>query len=145
MIEALLEHAVAELEPQRGGWMWSRREARPRPAGEQLRSVLGHPDHLMIVGTIDGVVVGYSTLSCSVLHDGALLATVEDIYVLPDARGVGVGEAMLDLGLGWADRRGCVAVDALALPGDRDTKNFFETFGLVARAIIVHRRLDRAE
>jgi hypothetical protein len=32
-------------------------------------------------------------------------------------------------------------VDSLALPGDRHTKNFFEAFGLVARAIVVHKTL----
>jgi hypothetical protein len=42
----------------------------------------------------------------------------------------------------WCTARGCVGVDGLALPGNRATKNFFETFGLVARAIVVHRRLD---
>jgi hypothetical protein len=45
--------------------------------------------------------------------------------------------------LAWCDERGCFGVDALALPGNRETKNFFESFGLVARAIVVHRRLDR--
>ena len=30
---------------------------------------------------------------------------------------------------------------AEVLPGMRDSKNFFETFGLVARAIVVHRSL----
>ena len=38
--------------------------------------------------------------------------------------------------------QGCFGVDSLALPGDRHTKNFFESFGLVARAIIVHRSLS---
>jgi hypothetical protein len=32
-------------------------------------------------------------------------------------------------------------MDSLALPGDRATKNFFESFGLKARAIVVHRSL----
>jgi hypothetical protein len=36
---------------------------------------------------------------------------------------------------------GCVGIDALALPGNRQTKNFFESFGFTARAIVVHRRL----
>jgi hypothetical protein len=44
--------------------------------------------------------------------------------------------------LAWAGERGCVGVDALALPGSRETKNFFESFGLVARAIVVHRDLQ---
>ena len=39
----------------------------------------------------------------------------------------------------WCGARGCFGVDSLALPGDRHTKNFFESFGLVARAIVVHR------
>ena len=41
-----------------------------------------------------------------------------------------------------APTQGCFGVDSLALPGDRHTKNFFESFGLVARAIIVHRSLS---
>jgi hypothetical protein len=38
--------------------------------------------------------------------------------------------------------RGAVAIQSTALPGDRATKNFFESQGMVARAIIVHRWLD---
>ena len=45
----------------------------------------------------------------------------------------------MDLLVAWAHERGCVGIDALRLPGNRDTKNFFERFGLTARAIVVHR------
>jgi hypothetical protein len=48
---------------------------------------------------------------------------------------------LMDQLVEWCRERGCIGVDSLALPGDRATKNFFESFGLVARAIIVHRRL----
>ena len=41
-----------------------------------------------------------------------------------------------------AKERGALAIQSVALPGDRATKNFFETHGMVARAIIVHRWLD---
>ena len=51
----------------------------------------------------------------------------------------------MDLLLEWCRSRGCVGIDAVALPGDRHTKNFFETFGLTARAIVVHRNLDAPE
>ena len=47
----------------------------------------------------------------------------------------------MDLLVAWAQERGAVGIDALALPGDRHTKNFFETFGLTARALVVHRDL----
>jgi GNAT superfamily N-acetyltransferase len=94
-----------------------------------------------VVGTIDGTVVGYGVARLEPLHDGAVLGVVSDLYVEPEARGVGVGESMMTDLVAWCEARGCVGVDSLALPGDRATKNFFESFGLVARAIIVHRRL----
>ena len=33
-------------------------------------------------------------------------------------------------------------IDSFALPGDRETKNFFESQGMVARLINVYRSLD---
>jgi GNAT superfamily N-acetyltransferase len=57
---------------------------------------------------------------------------------------VGIGELVMDALVAWAQDHGCEAIDAVALPGDRETKNFFERFGLTARAIVVHRRLDAA-
>ena len=67
---------------------------------------------------------------------------IEDIYVDPGARAVGLGETLMNHLIDWCRARGCFGVDSLALPGDRDTKNFFESFGLVARAIVVHRPLS---
>ncbi|MDH3754909.1 MAG: GNAT family N-acetyltransferase, partial [Acidimicrobiia bacterium] len=72
---------------------------------------------------------------------GSRLAVLEQIYVLPEARGVGVGESIMGEVEAFAQSQGCIGIDSLALPGDRATKNFFETFGLVARAITVHRKL----
>jgi GNAT superfamily N-acetyltransferase len=95
-----------------------------------------------VVGTIDGTPIGYGVVALEKLHDGSLLGAVSDLFVDPEARGVGVGEAMMDQIVAWCREHGCTGVDALALPGNRATKNFFETFGLVARAIVVHRSLE---
>ena len=54
---------------------------------------------------------------------------ITDLYVIPAARRVGVGESLILAIEAWAHRRALVGLDSLALPGDRDTKNFFETFG----------------
>ena len=143
-VAELATGAAAEMTPRRGGSVWSRLEARSGPLDESLRRDLRADDALMVVGTIDEAVVGYGAIRLVVLHDGAVLGRVSDIYVVPEARGVGVGEVMMDLLLDWARRRGCIGVDSLALPGDRGTKNFFETHGLVARAITVHRTLVEA-
>jgi hypothetical protein len=43
--------------------------------------------------------------------------------------------------LAWCGEQGCNAVDAYALPGDRQTKNFFEESGFTARLLVMHHRL----
>lgn len=142
VLEALAELAVEEMSPLRGGSVWSRREARRPPLAEGFRADLADPDVCVAVGAIDGTVVGYGTVRVEPLHDGDPIGRVDDLYVMPGARGVGVGESIINHLTDWAAGRGCIGIDSLALPGDRHTKNFFETHGLVARAIIVHRKLD---
>jgi ribosomal protein S18 acetylase RimI-like enzyme len=142
----LARRAAAELAANRGGDVWRRREAHAEPLEADLTARCAAPgaDDRAVVGTIDGTVVGYGLARLERLHDGERLAVVSDLYVEPEARGVGVGEAMMDLLVAWASDAGAIGIDALALPGDRHTKNFFETFGLTARAILVHRDLRPA-
>lgn len=137
----LIHAAIAELQPTRGGALYARREARPDPSVEGLRAVLDDGTATAFVGTIDDTPMGVATVRVEVLRDGGRLAVVDELFVEEGARGVGVGEAMMNGVLAWAAARGCEGVDALVLPGNRETKNFFESFGLTARAIVVHRRL----
>jgi ribosomal protein S18 acetylase RimI-like enzyme len=140
-VAELAEAAIDELSAGRGGALWSRREARSRPVLARLEKTLGADDELLLVGTIDDAVVGYGMARVEVLRDGASLGVVDDIYVEPLARGVGVGEAVMSALVEWCAASGCIGVDSIVLPGDRASKNFFESFGLVARAIIVHKSL----
>ena len=141
-IAELAGQAIAELTPTKGGAVWSRREARTAPFAESICADVAAADHCVLVGEILGAIVGYAVVRAETLRDGGVLGVIDDIYVEPEARGVGVGEALMDAIEGWCRERRCVGIDGLALPGNRETKNFFETFGLVARAIIVHRPLD---
>lgn len=146
-VTTLARSAIAELAGQRGGAVWRRHQARQEPVDAQLAADLGRTEAqgAAVVGTIDGTPVGYGISRVEPLADGAPLAVVTDLYVAPEARGVGVGEAMMELLVAHAQRVGAIGIDALALPGDRQTKNFFETFGLKARAIVVHRSLSPEE
>jgi GNAT superfamily N-acetyltransferase len=143
----LAEQAADELAAGRGGKLWRRREARPPPVRASLEASVAASeagdDQLVVVGTIDEVAVGFAAVHRETLRDGDHLGVIDDLYVEPGARQVGVGEAMMQRLLDWCEARGCIGVDSLALPGERHTKNFFESFGLVARAIVVHRSLDR--
>ena len=51
------------------------------------------------------------------------------------------GQADIDAALAWCTSRQATAVDAFALPGDRDTKNFFEMSGFTARLLVMHHKL----
>lgn len=138
-LATLATEAVAALADLRGGEVWRRTASREGRVRESLAQDLVDEDSHVLLGTIDGTPVGYGVLRTTTLADGGRLGTVTDLYVEAGARGVGVGEAMMDALLARAREQGCFGVDSLALPGDRGTKNFFESFGLVARAITVHR------
>lgn len=70
------------------------------------------------------------------------VAVIEELYVTPRARTVGLGSALLVQARISAAARECTGLDAVALPGDRATKNFFEDHAMVARAIIVHSEIE---
>jgi GNAT superfamily N-acetyltransferase len=137
--------AIEELTPHRGGEVWRRQQARPMPPGDSLRDDLADPDAFVAVGTIDGTAIGYGVVRLERLRDGSVLGVISDLFTLEGARGVSVGEEVMDSLIDWATEQGCFGVDSVALPGDRHTKNFFESFGLVARAIVVHRPIGTGD
>ena len=132
---------IAELEPTRGGAVWKAREARAEPLADNLAVLLDDPDHRVVVGTIDGVVMGYAVARLERLRNGSTLGVIDDIFVEEGARGIGVGEGMINDIISWCQDSGCVGIDAMALPGHRQTKNFFEDAGFSARQLVMHRRL----
>jgi GNAT superfamily N-acetyltransferase len=138
----LVAAAIDELSANKGGAMWARTEARRSPFEPRLLEELASPAHRVLVGTLDDVPVAYAVAAIEDLADGGRLGVVTDLYVEEPARSVGLGELLMDDLVAWCAAEGCVGVDSLALPGDRATKNFFESFGLVARAIVVHRNLQ---
>jgi GNAT superfamily N-acetyltransferase len=137
----LVEAATTEKAAQKGGALWSRRERRAGPVTDALHRAIEADDYELAVAVWDGTVVGYALARADRLADGGLLGVIDDLYVDPGAREVGLGEALMNHLLDWCRARGCFGVDSIALPGDRSTKNFFESFGLVARAILVHKPL----
>jgi ribosomal protein S18 acetylase RimI-like enzyme len=143
-LDRLVELARAlrdELRVMRGGALWELRESRVQPVVELFESLLGRPDATVIVGTYDDVVVGYGTLEIEALTDGTRLAVIGDLYTEPEARAVGVAEAVAAELVTHAKDAGCVGIDAFALPGHRQAKNFFERAGFTARALVMHKAL----
>ena len=140
-VVALLEEGRASIADARGGALWLHRQAAPPPLDDFVTSAIESPAWLVQLCTIDDVALGVLIGEAELIRD-QLVGVVRELFVTPEARGVGLGELMMDAMVAWAGGAGCVGVDGYALPGDRATKNFFETFGLVARGIVVHRRLQ---
>ncbi|MGF1599541.1 MAG: GNAT family N-acetyltransferase [Acidimicrobiales bacterium] len=140
-IEAVAQRVRHDLDGGRGADLFFAREAGPWPARDRWCDRLEADDGVVLVGTYSGAILGYAVAVVEPLLDGRLLGVIEDLAVDPEARGVGIGEAMMDGLLVELRRLGCIGVDARALPGDRQTKNFFESFGLKARLLTVHRAL----
>jgi GNAT superfamily N-acetyltransferase len=135
VLAALRRAAMAEQALLRGGEVYAQREAQPTPPP-------GAAETPLWVGELAGEVVGYLAARADRLRDGRLVGVIEAVYVDPACRGVGIGEAMLGSALDWCRARGCVGVDALALPGARATKNFFEESGFTSRLLVMHNRLE---
>ncbi len=140
-IAELTRAAIAELAPTRGGAVWKAREARPEPLEENLAAALADPCVRVLAGTIDGVIVGYAAVRIEDLRDGSRLGVVDDIFVEEGARGVGLGEAMMNDLVAWCVAQRCFGMDAMALPGHRLTKNFFEECGFTARKLVMYHSL----
>jgi GNAT superfamily N-acetyltransferase len=137
----LAARAHDALTGERGGDAYRSREARAEPWSDSLASDVADAGALVLLGSLGDVAVGYAVAGVEPCR-GLDLALVRDLYVEPEARGVGLGRDLMDQVVAWATERGCGGIDASVLPGDRGTKNFFEGFGLVARLITVHRDLD---
>jgi GNAT superfamily N-acetyltransferase len=142
-IAELARGAIAELAPMRGGEIWRAREARAEPIEDGLLGLLDDAEARVVVATIDGVIVGYAVVHLEHLGDGSVLGVVDDIYVEEEARQIGLGELMMGDLMPWCEERKCVGMDAMALPGHRATKNFFEESGFTARQLIMHHRFER--
>lgn len=129
----LLEgEARAALDGQRGGDRWLIEHPE---IGEQWVDRCASDD--VWVGHMDDVVVGYMVA----LLGSDLIIRVGQVWVTPDARELGFGDALLAAVIEGARERNAVAVEGESLPGDRHTKNLYERAGIVARLITTYKPL----
>ncbi len=141
-LAGLWDQAVQNLDGQRGGRLLARTLDRD-DAEAYLEQALDDPDRLIVVGLIDDVPVGIGSVVCDRSQRG-IVGDLELLYVEPQARLVGVAEAMVNVVLPWCRAKGCVGVDTPALPGNRPAKAFFEDHGFLARLLVMHRPLEPA-
>jgi len=126
---------------ERGGTAHLLKEALGEPLDARFGSILRDQSWLVLVGTLDEAPIGLAAARIETMPDSSRLVTVEVVYVDPGAREVGVGERLLGSSVEWAARHGAAGVDIRVLPGMRESKNFLEGSGFVARLLVMHQRL----
>ncbi len=132
----------ASLPDKRGGSMLLADDSLEGPLEDHLdRALADDDDSILVVGTFDDVPFGFATVRLIRFDDSRTIARLDHFLVDPEAREVGVGEAVMNFAVEWATAQGCFGIESRALPGDRETKNFFESFGLKARLLTVQRSL----
>lgn len=125
----------AALVGQRGGHRWMEEH----PARSDWAEIVDPGGRArVLVAELDGLVVGYLVA----LLDETMVR-IDEVYVRPEARELGFGDALLAEALELGRRGGATLVEGEALPGDRTIKNLFERAGITARKIIVSAPLDR--
>ncbi len=135
----LLATAVAALPSLRGGATL----LGPRTPDELVdRWASAGAGAALYVGEFHQAVVGLAAATVFV-RPGAPAPTgrIECCFVEEAARGVGVGTALMEAVVSWCADHGCRDIDALALPGDRSTKQRLEAAGFTARLLTLNRRL----
>jgi ribosomal protein S18 acetylase RimI-like enzyme len=128
--------------------IWPSADGLDAPIESSLTSLVNEDHATVIVGEIDGVVVGFLVAVEEPLLEPMShrrIGVVQFIFTDHEARGVGVGSAMLDLAMGRLEGRGIDLFDARVSPGHRLAKNFFESKGFKARSITMHRSDARTE
>jgi GNAT superfamily N-acetyltransferase len=135
-LRALRQVIATELFDERGGPLFLA-EAVRTTIEAMLQSVgAGHAE--LLGAFSDGALVGWAYVRLHQLPDQRMLGIIDELAVHPDGRQIGAGELLLEHVVAWCRLKNCIGVDSYALPGARETKNFFETFGMKARLLTVH-------
>ncbi len=138
----LRKEAISEVKNKRGGKVMLNLDSFSDESSENFSYWFNSSDHCIFTGLFGAAVVAYGVLEFSTTNDNQIIASIKEIFVLKDARSVGVGESVIESMIKEAIEHDAVGIDSFALPGDRETKNFFETQGMVARLIHVYRPLE---
>lgn len=93
---------------------------------------------VVLVGTLDDAVVSYMVMHLSSSKDRGI---IRHAYVEAEARELGLGDTLVEVAIAAVRAAGLAGIEAVALPGDRETKNLYERAGLTARKLTVYASL----
>ncbi len=139
LIVALAGEFRSAMTAQRGGPLWAAHDALAPLTVASLTAYRADSTRATLVGTLDGHVLAYGLARLEPITRGnETIGVIDELFVAEPARAVGLGEVLLAALVTWCRDSGGTGIDATALPGDRQAKNFFEAAGFKARRLVMH-------
>lgn len=119
MVASLLHDFNTEFETPSPG---------PAVLTRRLQALLAGPGTLAYLAGEPAAGVALVTLRSNVWYDGPV-ALLDELYVVPDRRGHGLGAAMIHLLIADAEAQGISAIEINVDAGDVDAQRFYERHG----------------
>jgi aminoglycoside 6'-N-acetyltransferase I len=88
---------------------------------ERLGAMLADPGNGLFLAWLGAETVGVATVTTSSGIEFGLGAELEDLYVHPDVREIGVGTALIEAVIAWCQARGCTVVEVVVTPEGQAT------------------------
>ena len=111
---------------------------------EHVRRWLADPACGAVLGELDGRVAGLLTyqIGASLYHAGRC-SVIEELVVCEEARGRGVGGALLDEAVRRAQASGCAEAGISTLPDNAAAARLYRRHGFTDEALLLERHFER--
>jgi GNAT superfamily N-acetyltransferase len=108
-----------------------------------LQAIISNPElGIILLARHNDKVVGMVSLLFSISTAlGGRVAILEDMVVLPDKRGLGIGSALLTAAISTARDSGCQRITLLTDSDNAIARGFYEKHGFVRSSMLAFRRL----
>jgi aminoglycoside 6'-N-acetyltransferase I len=77
---------------------------------------------------VDGIAAGFALSTTAFILESGLVAELQDLYVVPEARGRGLGSALIEDSLSWARSRAATKLEVVVAPNGRDVSQLLSYY-----------------
>ena len=101
---------------------------------DSLDVMIGHPSTAVFLAWQTGAPVAVATVSYTPSLEHGLYAEIEDLYVLPEARGRGVARSLVEACCQWCRAQGCSSVEVCVTPeaeAAHHLTHFYDRLGFI--------------
>ena len=104
-------------------------DAPPEQMRAELEELITADGSAVFLAWLDEEAVGVATVTTARGIELGLAAELEDLYVVPRARGTGVGASLIDAVKHWCRLQGCSVVAVVITPEGEQTHNLLAYYG----------------